>query len=162
MQRFLGLGRLPLWRGRFFLRPFICAAPTQAVAVFAHLQLSRLWYFRTNASNRCSLRIPLLFISLLWWCFIWCVDSGFLLAGSCHGVHYASFSMLASPPTCIPRSFCHSLCSRFSGFSTSSIGHPLVQAFRSSVGPSFSVIRWSKLFGHPLVQAFRSSVGGVI
>lgn len=32
-QRFLGLGRLPLWRGRFFLRPFICAAPTQAIAV---------------------------------------------------------------------------------------------------------------------------------
>lgn len=33
MQRFLGLGRLPLWRWRFFFRPFICAAPTQAIAV---------------------------------------------------------------------------------------------------------------------------------
>jgi len=32
-QRFLGLGRLPLWRWRFFFRPFICAAPTQAIAV---------------------------------------------------------------------------------------------------------------------------------
>ena len=61
-QRFLGLGRLPLWKGRFSLRPFICAAPTQAVAVFAHLQLSRLWYLRTNASNRCSFAFPFFYL----------------------------------------------------------------------------------------------------
>jgi hypothetical protein len=73
-QRFLGLGRLPLWRGRFSLRPFICAAPTQAVAAFAYPQLPRLWYWRTNSSDHCEFRIPLLFISLLWGCFIWCVD----------------------------------------------------------------------------------------
>jgi hypothetical protein len=31
MQRFLGLGRLPLWRGRFSLRPFIlrCTDPSR-------------------------------------------------------------------------------------------------------------------------------------
>jgi len=42
----------------------ICFGHHPSSSVFAHLQLSRLWYWRTNASNRCRLRIPLFDSSL--------------------------------------------------------------------------------------------------
>lgn len=57
MQRFLGLGRLPLWRGRFFLRPFICAAPTQAVAVLL-ISISFAMALRANATYDADFAFP--------------------------------------------------------------------------------------------------------
>lgn len=56
-QRFLGLGRLPLWRGRFFLRPFICAAPTQAVAVLL-ISISFAMALRANATYDADFAFP--------------------------------------------------------------------------------------------------------
>jgi hypothetical protein len=66
------------------------------------LSLCRLWRQR---SNRWQFAIPLFLILRFAWGFTPCVDSVFYATDSDQAVHYASFTMLASPPTRIPRSF---------------------------------------------------------
>ena len=153
---------LPFRVGVFFA--VFCFGFIPARTVFAHLQLSRLWYWRTNASNRCRLRIPLFDSSLC---------DGLLPHVHNHPfvqlIHIRRFTRLHSlcwltPATFIPPSFRLSMCSMssacptvfgyaetfFSAFGLSELCSAMPKlSFRPSACPSFSVICWQRYLRLP-------------
>lgn len=90
-------------KGGFFCTHSFCAAPTQQYSFCLSTALSAM-VLPYQCLNRCRFRISP-WSSLLRWVLNSYVDSVFYATDSDQAVHYASFTMLASPPTCIPRSF---------------------------------------------------------